>query len=168
MHLNKFRLVRKLKSLRKTLWIKKVIGYTARDRVIRNNLIVMVRGYPLCNHDLYHLEISQLERIKIGKYMVSGIHGINSPVFHNSPITEEYDSFLDEARVAFHEWLTRTSLINTLKAFLWINWLIFNRINAFAVIVRHYKTLSQSKIHKKDKNIAQSLCDSVPLGEIKS
>ena len=143
MHLNKFKLVRKLKSLRKTLWLKKILAYTAREPVITNNSPVTVRGYPLCNHDLYHLEISQLERIQIGKHMVSGIHGINSPVFHDLPITEEYESFLDEARVAFHEWLTRTSLINTLKAFLWSNWLIFKGINPFAVIYRHYKTLAK-------------------------
>lgn len=142
MHLNKFKIIRKLKKfLRKTIWIKKIVGYTARDRVVVDGFPLTVKGYPLRNHDLYHLEISQLKRIQIKKHMVSGIHGINLPVFHNIPIIEEYESFLDEARVAFHEWLTRTSLINTTKAFLWAIWLIFNGINSFAVIYRHYKTL---------------------------
>ena len=142
MHLNKFKVVRRLKRLRKTLWIKKIISYTARDKVTnQDGSVATIRGYPLRNHDLYHIEISQLERIQIGKHMVSGIHGINAPIFHNVPIVEEYESFLDEARVAFHEWLTRTSLINTLKAFLWTIWLIFNGINSFAVIYQHYRTL---------------------------
>lgn len=142
MHLNKFKIVRKLKRLRKTVWIKKIIGYTARDKVTtQKGSITVVKGYPLCNHDLYHIEISKLERIQIGRHMVSGIHGINAPIFHDVPIVEEYESFLDEARVAFHEWLTRTSSINTLKAFLWTIWLIFKGINSFAVIHRHYKTL---------------------------
>ena len=146
MHLNKFKIVKELKRLRKTQWIKRIIGYTARDKVItQEGSIATVRGYPLRNHDLYHIEISQLERIKIGKHFVSGIHGINAPIFHNVPIVEEYESFLDEARVAFHEWLTRTSLINTLKAFLWTIWLIFNGINSFAVICRHYKTLTKQR-----------------------
>ena len=149
MYLNKFKIIKKLKSLRKILWIKNIINYTARDRAIVNGSPVIVRGRHLCNHDLYHLETSYLERIKIGKDMVSGIHGINSPVFHALPITEEYEGFLDEARVAFHEWLTRTSLINTLKAFLWMIWLIFNGINSFAVLYRHYKTLSQGKVLNK-------------------
>ena len=143
MHLNKFKIVKKLKLLRKIFWINKIFKYTALDRAIINNSPVIVRGYYICNHDLYHLEISHLERIQIGKEMVSGIHGINSPIFHDVPITEEYESFLDEARVAFHEWLTRTSLINTFKAFLWMNWLIFNGINPFAVVYRHYKTLTK-------------------------
>ena len=142
MHLNKFKLVKKLKSLRKIPWLKKIFCYSARDLAMSANSPVIVRGYHICNHDLYHLEISHLERIQIGKHMVSGIHGINSPIFHDVPITEEYESFLDEARVAFHEWLTRTSLINTVKAFLWVNWLILNGINSFAVLYRHYKTLA--------------------------
>ncbi len=141
MYLNKFKIVRKLKKLIRTPWIKKIIGYTALDPVINNDLPITIKNSLLLNHDLYHLEISKLERIQIGKYMVSGIHGINSPIFHDSPIIEEYESFLDEARVAFHEWLTQTSLINTLKVFIWIIWLIFNGINSFAVIYRHYKSL---------------------------
>lgn len=153
MHLNKFKLVKKLKLLRKIFWINKLLNYSALDPAIINNSPVIVRGHHVCNHDLYHLEISHLERIKIGKHMVSGIHGINSHIFHDAPINEEYESFLDEARVAFHEWLTRTSLINSFKAFLWTIWLIFNGINAFAVIYRHYKTLD----HKNSNTFNRSL-----------
>ena len=142
MYLNRFKIVRKLKRLRKTLWIKKILGYTARDQAIINDLPVSTRSYSLCNHDLYHIEVSKLKRIQIGKHMVSGIHGINAPIFHDLPINEEYESFLDEARVAFHEWLTRTSLINTIKAFIWTIWLALNGINSLAVVYRHYKTLN--------------------------
>ncbi len=146
MFLNKFKLIRKLKLSRELSWINKTLGYVALEPAIVNNSPIIVRGNHICNHDLYHLEVSRLERIQIGKYMVSGIHGINSPMFHDSAITEEYDSSLDEARVAFHEWLTRTSLINTLKAFVWINWLIFfGGINPFAVLYRHYKSLDKSQ-----------------------
>ena len=138
---NNLNLIKKLKLLRKISWIKNPVGYVARDPAMINNCPIIVRGYHICTHDLYHLEVSRLERIQMGKHMVSGIHGINCPIFHDSPITEEYDSFLDEARVAFHEWLTRTSLVNTFKAFLWINWLIFNGLNSFRILYRHYKTI---------------------------
>ena len=128
MQLNKFKRIKKLKKLvRKIYWIKKILGYTARDPAIINNSSITLQGYTLRNHDIYHLDI----------------HGINSPVFHNSSITEEYESFLDEARVAFHEFLTRTSLVSTVKTFIWMNWLIFNGINSFAVIYRHHKSLSR-------------------------
>lgn len=141
---NKFKLIRKLKRLRKTLWIKKILGYTALDPVVTNNgFTVTIRGYPLCNHDLYHIKVSKLKRIQIGKHMVSGIHEINAPIFHNLPINKEYESFLDEARVTFHEWLTKTSLSNTVKAFVWAIWLILKGINSFAVIYRHYRTLNE-------------------------
>lgn len=145
---NRFKLIKKLKKkLKNFFWVKKILGYNSLDLVMNDyGLPISIKGYHLCNHDLYHLEISKLERIQIGKHMVSGIHGINSPIFHNSSITEEYESFLDEARVAFHEWLTRTSPINTIKAFVWVNLLIFNKINPFAVIYRHHKTLSKKKL----------------------
>ena len=141
---NKFKLIRKLKKLRKILWIKEILSYDALDTVVTDDgFPVTIRGYSLCNHDLYHIQVSRLQRIQIGKYMVSGIHGINAPIFHDRLISEEYESFLDEARVAFHEWLTKTSLTNTVKAVIWTIWLIFKGINSFAVIYRHYKTLNK-------------------------
>lgn len=149
---NRFKLIRKLKRIS---WIKKGLGHVARDPAIINDSPVIVRGYPVCNHDLYHLEVSSLERIKMGKYRVSGIHGINCPIFHDSLITEEYDSALDEARVAFHEWLTRTSWLNTVKAFLWINWMIFNGVNPFAVIYRHHKALQAESSNSADFQIGR-------------
>lgn len=139
---NRIKFISELKTIP---WFKKTFGHIAKDPAISNGSPVMVRGYDVCNHDLYHIEVSRLERIQIGKDAVSGIHGINCPIFHDTPITEEYDSSLDEVRIAFHEWLTRTSLINSLKAILWINWLIFNGINPLAVIYRHHKTVQAWK-----------------------
>ncbi len=138
---NDFQIIKKLKLLTKNSPIRKAVHYVARNPAIFNNSPIIVRGYHICNHDLYHLEVSCLERIQMGQHMVSGIHGINCPLFHDFPITEQYDSSFDEARVAFHEWLTRTSLLNTIKVFLWINWLVFQGINPLAVIYRHYKTI---------------------------
>ena len=103
--------------------------------------MIKVRGCWLEYHDLYHLEVACLERIQIGKYMVSGIHGLNIPMFHESPIVEEYGGLLDEVRVAFHEWLTRPSIFNTIKAISWMGWLVSRGINPIAVLIRHIKVL---------------------------
>lgn len=109
---------------------------------------VKIAGYPLklrgefvSYHNLYHFEISQLERILIGKAMVSGIHGFYSHMFHDSPIEGEYEGVLDEARLAVHEWMTRPSFYNTLKLINWIFWFISRGINPFAVIFRHARSL---------------------------
>lgn len=75
--------------------------------------------------------------------MVSGIHGINSPILHDSPIIEEYDGILDEARVAIHEWLTRLSIFSSFKLIFWIFWLITQRINPIAVIIRHARSMKR-------------------------
>lgn len=121
--------------------IRKVLGCISKEPVKVGSFSVKIRGYLLDYHDLYHLEVSYLERIQIGKYMVSGIHGINSPILHELPITEEYDGIFDEVRIAFHEWLTRPSVFNTFKAVFWFFWLLVQGINPIAVIVRHFKSM---------------------------
>ena len=133
------------RKLRNISWLRKKVGYTSIDPVIEDGKQLTIRNHQINYHDFYHLEVSKLERIKIGKYMVSGIHGINSPYFHNEPITEEYDSALDEGRVAVHEWLVKTSLANTLKLLIWIIWFSLHRINPIAVIDRHHKSLQTKK-----------------------
>ena len=85
--------------------------------------------------------MAKLERIQIGKHQVSGIHGINSNILHDSPIVEEYDGIFDEIRVAFHEFIVITSIYNTFKAIAWVIWLILRGINPAAVIWRHYKSI---------------------------
>ena len=128
--------------------LKKVIGCISKEPIKVGAHLVKVRNNSdfLCYHDLYHLEVSCLERIQMGKYKVSGIHGINSPMFHKLPILEEYDSLLDEARVALHEWLTRTSIFNTFKLICWMFWLITQGINPISVLIRHIKSLQSHNI----------------------
>ncbi|MUL38832.1 hypothetical protein BWI75_21560 [Gloeocapsopsis sp. AAB1 = 1H9] len=128
--------------------IKKILGCISTEPIKVGDDVVKLRGYWLCYHDLYHIEVSCLQRIQIGKYKVSGIHGINSPVFHDSIIIPEYDGLLDEARVAFHEWLTRTSVFNTCKAICWILWLITQGINPVAVLIRHVRVLQKGCLAK--------------------
>lgn len=136
---------KKIRNLRKISCVRRILGYKSIETVIKNKDPLMIRNYCINYHDFYHIEISNLDRIKIGKDMVSGIHGINSPYFHDSPIVEEYHSSLDEARVAVHEWLTQTSIANTLKIFVWIIWFMLNDINPIHVICRHRKTLKDQK-----------------------
>ncbi|MFW6316325.1 MAG: hypothetical protein ACOC1Z_04385 [Cyanobacteriota bacterium] len=135
----------KIRKIRKISWLRKVLGYTSVDPVIVENHPLIIRNHRINYHDFYHLEIAKLERIKIGKDNVSGIHGINSPYFHDEPITEEYDSSLDEARVAIHQWLTHFSIASTLKMLIWIVWFLLNKINPFSVICQHYKSLKFKK-----------------------
>lgn len=120
---------------------KYALGCISFFPIIVGNETINIRGYCIEYHDLYHLEVSQLERIQMGKYWVSGIHGINSPVFHNAPIVQEYDGFLDEARIAFHEVLTRPTAFSKLKAFCWIFLLALHGINPFAVLMRHIRSM---------------------------
>ena len=123
--------------------LKTALGCISKKLVVKEDRVVLIRQMPLCQHDLYHLEVAQLERIKIGKYLVSGIHGINSPIFHELPIIEEYEGILDEVRVAFHEFMVKTSVYNTVKAIAWMGWLIFCGINPVAVIYRHHVSLKR-------------------------
>lgn len=92
-------------------------------------------------HNLFHYELSLLERIQIGQDWVSGIHGFYSPMFHEQEITPEYEGILDEARLTMHEWLTRTSLFSTLKAFNWMISLVSMQINPITLIMRHGQSL---------------------------
>lgn len=128
--------------------IRKVLGCTSKEPVKVGYFFVKVRGYLLDYHDLYHLELSFLERIQIGKHMVSGIHGINSPVLHEFPITEEYNGIFDEVRVAMHECLTRPSIFSLFKAIFWLFWLITQGINPITVIVRHIKSMQRYQPEK--------------------
>ena len=124
--------------------VKTALGCISKKTVIREGKIVKVRDTPLCYHDLYHLQVANLDRIQIGKHQVSGINGINSTVLHEYPIVEEYDGIFDEVRVAFHEFMTKTSFYNTIKAIVWAAWLILHGINPAAVMWRHYLSLKSS------------------------
>ncbi|MEP0758918.1 hypothetical protein [Coleofasciculus sp. FACHB-T130] len=106
---------------------------------------VKVRNIRIHYHDLYHREVAQLERIQMGRYMVSGVHGIKAPVFHDSPILQEYYGFLDEARIAIYEWLTRPTAFSKIKAICWMSLLILHGINPFAVVMRHVKSMKKKQ-----------------------
>ncbi|MFM2061553.1 MAG: hypothetical protein RLZZ507_1223 [Cyanobacteriota bacterium] len=144
------------------LSIKKMLGCISKDRVKIGDNFIQIHDDWLCYHDLYHLEVSCLPRIKMGKHQVSGIHGINSPMFHDKYIIKEYDPLLDEARVAFHEWLTRTSFFNTLKLIAWSIWLIAQGINPIGVLFRHLQVLNRDILFyppQHQKNLSRKLPD---------
>ena len=139
--------------------VKTLLGCISKKTATHQGKIVKIRDITLCHHDLYHLEVAQLERIRIGKYLVSGIHGINSSVFHELSIVVEYDGILDEVRVAFHEFIMKTSFYNTLKAIAWMGWLAINGINPIVVVWQHYMSLKRFSIKDLQYNINKDSLD---------
>lgn len=129
------------KRYKKLVKIKEAIGCISWDLVYQDGKPLKIRGYEYNYHNLFHYEISCLERIQIGRDLVSGIHGFYSPMFHDTVIEPEYDGILDEARLTIHEWLTRTSLFGTLKAFNWMICLASMKINPIDVVIRHGKSI---------------------------
>ena len=121
--------------------LRKLLGRNCDRPVIIAGYPLKLRGEFVSYHNLYHFEMSRLERILIGKDMVSGIHGFDSHMFHDAPIEREYDGVLDEARLAVHEWMTRPSFYNTFKLINWSIWLMSQEINPLAVIFRHARSL---------------------------
>lgn len=106
---------------------------------------IRVRGVCIHYHDLYHLEVAQLERIKMGKNMVSGVHGLKVSVFHQFLKSQEYDGFLDEARIAIHEGLTRPTAFSIIKALCWMTLLMLQGINPIAVVIRHIRSMKKKQ-----------------------
>lgn len=125
--------------------LKKTLGCISIIPIKIGNEHIQVRGESIHYHDLYHLEVAQLERIQMGKYMVSGVHGLEVSVFHDSLKPQEYDGFLDEARIAIHEALTRPTAFSIIKALCWMTLLMFQGINAFAVVIRHIKSMKKKQ-----------------------
>ncbi|MCA1990955.1 MAG: hypothetical protein LDL41_02755 [Coleofasciculus sp. S288] len=129
----------------KIVRLKKALGCISLIPIKVGGKPIKIRGRWLHYHDLFHLEVAQLERIRMGKDLVSGIHGINARVFHKSPLVEEYDSFLDEARIALHESLTRPTAFSQLKALCWMILLMLQGINPIAVLIRHIKSMKKKQ-----------------------
>ncbi|TBR60172.1 hypothetical protein BLD44_008450 [Mastigocladus laminosus UU774] len=125
--------------------LKKSLGYISLIPITIAGENIKVRGISIDYHDLYHLEVAQLDRIQMGKNWVSGIHGINAGVFHDFPIVEEYNAYLDEARIAIHEGLTRPTAFSVLKTFCWLILLSLHGINSLAVFIRHFQSLKQKQ-----------------------
>ena len=89
----------------------------------------------------HYLLASIKEVVPNCRFYFGGVHGINVKMFHDAPISAEYSGILDEARVAYHECLTRPSLFRMLKLASWMVWLMTQRVNSFAVLSRHQKSL---------------------------
>lgn len=136
----------------KIITLKKTLGCISLIPIKIGNEHIKVRGVCIHYHDLYHFEVAQLERIRMGKHMVSGVHGLKVSLFHNSLKPQEYDGFLDEARIAIHEGLTRPTAFSTIKALCWMTLLALQGINSFAVLIRHIKSMK-----KKQKEFCSSL-----------
>ncbi|KAM3096668.1 hypothetical protein ACKFKG_10465 [Phormidesmis sp. 146-35] len=121
----------------------KRLGCVSSEEVKLVDRPLMLRGEALSYHNLYHFEVSCLDRIVISNQRVSGIHGFYASMFCDAPIEAEYAGVLDEARVAVHEWLTRPAFYNTLKLINWSIWLVWHGINPIAVILRHAESLGR-------------------------
>lgn len=122
---------------------KKRLGCTSTMPVVIAGHPLVVRGYWIHYHNLYHLEISRLDRILMGKDMVSGLGGFYSSMYHDEELPPEYDGVLDEARVAVHEAMTRPSIYSTLKLLRWCGWFIRQGMNPIAILYRHWKSLQR-------------------------
>lgn len=154
-------------KIKMSAWVKELLGRCGQKPIKVGDYFVKVRNCDLCLHDLLHLEVSCLERIQMGKNQVSGIHGINLPIFHDFPINEEYDYNLDEARVAIHELINLTSIFTIFKAIAWMIWLISNRINPLAVLIRHIRV---NKSHKFFMKLVENrtLCNQITFTPVNS
>jgi hypothetical protein len=150
------------------IWLRRYLGCKSYDLVLVAGCPVSLRNYILTYHNLYHFELSCLERIEIAGEMVSGIHGFNSPMFHDQSITPEYAGILDELRLAVHECLTQRSPYTTFKFFNWCIWMVLNGINPIEVCWRHITVLKQGRqFEKANLNTVWSL-GTTSLGYVRS
>ena len=77
---------------------KKRLGCISTTPVVVAGRPVTIKGEWVHHHNLYHLEISYLDRILMGTDWVSGIHGFYSSMYHDVEIQAEYNGFLDALR----------------------------------------------------------------------
>ena len=132
---------------------KKTLGCISLIPIKVGNEHIKVKGVCIHYHDLYHFEVAQLERIQMGKHMVSGVDGLKVSLFHSSLKPQEYDGFLDEARIAIHEVLTRPTAFSTIKAFCWMILLALRVIYYFAVLIRHIHSMKNMQREFRSKYI---------------
>lgn len=127
--------------------IKELMGRISTPEPLKiEGKFVKLRNNYFTWHDLCHFEVSSLQRIQMGRYKVSGIHGINSPTFHELPIKEEYHANLDEARVALHEFLKEVTVFSAVKAIAWMVWLCLMGINPLSTLIRHIISMKKDLI----------------------
>ena len=122
---------------------KKKLGCVSTTPVVVAGRPVIIKGEWVHHHNLYHLEISYLDRILMGRDWVSGIHGFYSSMYHDVEIQAEYNGFLDEARVAVHESLIHPSIYTFIKLLRWSLWFIRHGMNPIAIVYRHWKSLQR-------------------------
>ncbi|MBE9029526.1 hypothetical protein IQ266_07085 [filamentous cyanobacterium LEGE 11480] len=125
---------------------------------------IWLDGEILSWHNLYHIELAQLDRIEIYGAAVSGIHGFYSSMFHQKSVKPEYAGILDELRVAIHEWLTRRSFYNSFKLLNWSYWMLLQGMNPIDVIWQHHKSLA--KWSSCEKTQLQNLREWASINEI--
>jgi len=140
----------------KVIQLKKTLGCISLIPIKIGNEHIQVKGVCIHYHDLYHFEVAQLERIQMGKHMVSGVDGLKVSLFHNSLKPQEYDGFLDEARIAIHEVLTRPTAFSNIKAFCWMTLLALQGINPLAVLIRHIKSMKKKQREFRTSCVAYS------------
>ncbi len=130
--------------------VKRLVGTDSGDPLTIGGYPIIVRDFWISRHNLDHIEVSRLDRIKIGRDQVSGIHGFYSSMYHDDPIEPEYDGILDEVRVFVHEGLTRPSLSSLAKLLYWWVWMASRRINPISVTLRHFSTIRRfrRKLHR--------------------
>lgn len=138
--------------------LKKNLGCISLIPITIGHEHIRVKGVCIHYHDLYHLEVAQLERIQMGRYMVSGVDGLRVAVFHQSVKPQEYDGFLDEARIAIHEGLTRPTPFSVIKALCWMTLLFLQGINPIAVLIRHVRSMKKKQ---------REFCISLGSGSVK-
>lgn len=127
---------------------KKKLGCISTTPVVVAGRPVIIKGEWVHHHNLYHLEISYLDRILMGTDWVSGIHGFYSSMYHDVEIQSEYNGFLDEARVAVHESLIHPSIYTSIKLLRWSLWFIQHRMNPIAIVYRHWTSLQSYDVER--------------------
>jgi hypothetical protein len=142
--------------------LKRLIGCDTGDPLVIGGYPLIVRNFWISRHNLDHIEVSQLDRILMGRDYVSGIHGFYSSMYHDSAIEPEYNGMLDEVRVFIHEAVTRPSVASLTKLLYWIIWMMGQGINPFAVIIRHITTLRQFKKNLHLSQVRDVLSDLGP------
>ncbi len=128
--------------------LKKKLGCISTTPVVVAGRPVIIKGEWVHHHNLYHLEISYLDRILMGRDWVSGIHGFYSSMYHDVEIEAEYNGFLDEARVAVHESLIHPSIYTFIKLLWWSLWFIRHGMNPIAIVYRHWKSLQSYDVER--------------------
>lgn len=95
----------------------------------------------LSNHDQCHIECSLLKPIYIGSTLVNGINGVPIKEFGREGKKSLYSAYLDECRVAIHQWCKLKSPCSWIRLAYWSHWMVKQGINPIQVINSHVKSI---------------------------